>query len=85
MTTASQVSSGESHTRGDDDQMQCVPLASLARMLPGKPSASTVRRWVTQGRTSQSGKLVRLETVRLTNGRGSSIERYKEFLQRLQD
>ncbi|MDM4017770.1 hypothetical protein [Roseiconus lacunae] len=72
-------------TESPRDEDEPMPLAALARLLPGKPAYTTVRRWASDGRTSQSGKLVRLETVRLTNGLGSSIAKYKAFLAALQE
>lgn len=66
------------------DLEDAVPLADLSALLSARPSYETLRRWAVDGAKSKSGKMVKLRTVQLTNGRGSSVKLFQEFLVRVQ-
>ena len=45
----------------------------------------TLRQYWRVGKRSESGKMVKLVTVKLPSGRGSSMQRYREFCDALND
>ena len=69
----------------DVELMQILPFSVLCKLLPGEPTAGTLRRWARDGVLSDSGKLIRLATKRLPNGRGSSLVLYSAFLDALNE
>lgn len=58
-------------------------LRELAKEL--EVHVETIRRWANVGLTSNAGKNVKLDTVRLPHGKGSSMDRYRDFVERLND
>ena len=67
------------------DIYQDMPLSELRLHLPGPPSLKTVQRWVRKGAKSRSGQWVKLSTRKLPCGNGSSLVRYHEFLDALDE
>jgi hypothetical protein len=65
------------------DESEYMLLSDLCGVIPGKPTYETIRRWATQGVLSQNKARVKLQTVKLPTGRGSSIQLYRDFLMRL--
>lgn len=61
-----------------------LPLDSLRHLIPDKPSYRTLYRWTKQGAKSSSGKTVKLQSVKLPAGLGSSLASYWQFLEDLQ-
>lgn len=64
---------------------QVEVIDRIRHKLPGKPTYHTVMEWWRNGRLSDSGVLVKLETVKLTNGRGTSLAAYKRFIAKIND
>ena len=67
------------------DPQKDVPLSELARILPTPAPYATVWRWARIGVQSESGRIVKLQTVRLPGCLGSSLNRYDKFLNELND
>jgi hypothetical protein len=67
------------------DIYEDVLLSELRNRISGRPSVKTLQRWVRTGIRSVSGARVKLETIKLPGGKGSSVVRYTEFLDRLQE
>lgn len=61
-----------------------IYLSDLSKHLPTKPCIRTLQRWAKRGAKSVSGKQVRLKTVHLPNGKGSSMLFYSQFIDELQ-
>ena len=61
-----------------------IPISRLVKMIPGNPTTETVRRWIVDGRTSRSGRIVKMKDVKITSGRGSTMQYYQDFIQELQ-
>lgn len=59
-------------------------LSELSRVLPGKPPYKTLWRWCKKGIKSRSGRTITLECVRLPGGEGSSVARFRQFIDELQ-
>lgn len=64
---------------------EAMLLSDFAKTLASKPSYQTVWAWVNVGIKSRSGKIVKLETVPLTRGEGTSKTAYHRFLKKLAD
>lgn len=69
--------------KDDVDATEIVLLSELAKRLHDGPAYSTLWRYYRYGVVSESGVTVKLETVRLTGGRGSSVEKYRTFVESL--
>ncbi len=67
------------------DVSTIVPLKEFAKQLPGEVSYYAVRLWHKVGRKSDLGKTVKLRTVRMPWGRGTSMKHYLDFIRELND
>ncbi len=65
-----------------EDLMQ---LPELGKKLPGKPGPCALRLWVTKGRKSVSGEIIKMKCWMGTNGRVSTLDAYREFMEQLND
>lgn len=65
------------------EELQSLP--DLSRSLPGKPSVSALWSWMRQGRKSVSGKTVKMQAWLGTNGKMSTHDAYRTFLEQLND
>ena len=64
---------------------QHFPLAALSRLLPDKPSYSSLWLWCRYGTTGENGDTVKMESIWGTNRRvrRSSVEAYHRFIDRI--
>lgn len=67
------------------DRTDYLLLKDLALLIPGKPSYWTLLRWSEKGAKNSKGKQVFLATVKLPAGKGSSLELYDAFLEKLNE
>lgn len=61
------------------------PLSQLSKLLPGRPSSETIRRWIVKGCLSRTGKQIKMEYHKLPSGRAATVVQYEDFINRLQD
>lgn len=67
-----------------DSNEEMFPLADLAKKIPGRPAPGTVKQWAKRGIfNTNTNQFVKLETIKLPRGRGSSMEAYHRFLKGL--
>lgn len=60
-----------------------ISLRRLGMKLPERVSKTTVHRWVKVGITRSQKAPVKLESIRMPWGIGTSMEAYKRFIKRL--
>lgn len=60
------------------------PLRELGKKLPEKLGYQAVRKWAVEGRTSRTGKTVKLQTWIMPYGIGTSWDDYERFIEDLQ-
>ena len=61
-----------------------MSFKELARLLPQRRRPRTIEAWTRNGRLNRrTGKRVKLASIRLPQGRGSSLDAYYEFLAEL--
>lgn len=62
-----------------------ILLRVFGKHLPEQRDYDTVRKWWRRGLVAdrETGRRVRLETVRLTSGRATTMEAYDRFIARL--
>jgi hypothetical protein len=69
----------------DTSENEDIAFAELGKLLPRSPTYWTLWKWHRVGARSRSGRTVYLKAVQLSCGLGSSIEKYREFKQELQE
>lgn len=63
---------------------QVIPLKQAANRFPNRPRIETLRRWCLSGWRSSSGRVVRLEHIRIQGRYFTSVEATRRYLDAMQ-
>lgn len=62
-----------------------LPLRQLARLIPDEPHYTTVLGWCTVGKETEAGAVVVMESIEMTYGKGSTLDAFWRFIERLNE